>query len=804
MTERIGRRRFIRGGLAAAMLAGTVGCRGAPLSEIFGRAGEEELPLGPVSWVRSVCLQCPGGCGIAVKRVLGKAIKIEGSPDYPANRGGICPKGQAGLQVLYDPDRIPGPLKRAGARGAGEWTAIGWDEALEMLAGRLLALRERGEAHRLGFLGGRYRGSMRGLVRRFLEAYGSPNAIENTCSSALLAAELVFGTPVRTGFDLAAAAYVICFGTSLLEAGWATASVLRQYGHARRGRVGRRLKMVSVDPRFSVTAAKADEWIRIRPGTDGALALGLAHVLVRDGLYDREYVERRTFGFAPWVDSEGVEHLGFREMVLADYAPERVAAITGVPAETIERLAREMAETPPALALAERGASAHSNGTYTRMAVLALDALLGSIERPGGILLHREPPLTPWPAPVLDARSREGLARERIDGAGGARLPLAASGVSALAEALLAGRPYGLDTLLIYYTNPVFSTPEGERFRRALAQVPFVVSFSPFMDETTALADLVLPDHTYLERWQDDVMLPGFGHAIYGVRQPVIRPRLNTRNSGDVLLALAARLGGAVAEACPWESYREVMRYRARGLFESGRGSIAARDFESFWRELCRVGGWWEDPDRPVYRSVFPTPSGRFEFYSQGMERRLRALAEAEAARGGGDPGAALERLLAGMGIAARGDRVFLPHHEETRREGDAEEYPLLLVNYKTMMHAEGRGANQPWLQESFSARLNERWGAWLEIDPEDAEQLGIEDGEMVWLESPRGRIRVKARLFPGSRGVVSMPYEYGHQAYGRWAAGRGVTANALAGTVVDPLAGMSADQGIRVRVRRA
>lgn len=773
------RRTFLKTGvLGASAAALTQGCAEAEKA-IEGLGPVKKLRAGVEAWVPSVCLQCTAGCGILVRTMEGRALKIEGNPEHPSNRGTICPKGQAGLQVLYDPDRIRYPLKRAGERGSGRWERIGWDDAIGMAVEQLRDIRRAREPHTLALIGGRFRGQMEPLFARFLTAFGSPNLISRDPIGAQ-AHYLTQGIKDLFAYDWENVHYVLSFGASLLEAAVPTAYLLRMYGYLRRGRPGYRAKFVQIDPRFSVTAAKADEWFPIRPGTDGALALGIAHVLLKEGLYDKRFVEENSFGLAEWRDREGVRHQGFRNLVLESYPPDVVAEATGISARDIVRLATEFGTRRPSIAVAFRGASVYSNGLYNRMAIHSLNALVGSIDVPGGVLVQRQPPLLPWPRLETDEVARAGLRMPRIDGAGSEQYPFASHVRATLAESFITGRPYPTRILWLYYTNPLFNASEPGRLRQAFQKVPFIVSFSPFMDESSEQADLILPDCTYLERWQDDVMDPGLGYPVVGLRRPVIEPRFETHNTGDVVLEMAKRLASPIAEAFPWQSFHEVIKERVRGLHASRGGSISADSFDEFWKVLLEKGCWYGPPYQYGRREkVFRTPSGKFEFYSQIMRRTLEGLATRRTRRDGTSPERAMEDLLQNLHTTARGDTVYLPHYEAPAFIGQKSEYPFHLNDYRLITHAEGRGANQPWLQEILGMHLQERWEPWLEINPDTAHHLGIMDGDLVWVESELGRIRVRARHYPGAMpNVVNMPYELGHRAYGRWAKNRGVNPN--------------------------
>ncbi|RMF88627.1 MAG: hypothetical protein D6736_09965 [Nitrospinota bacterium] len=821
------RRDFLK--LAGGVVAGAVLSQPAlRFLETLSQGGGERVLAGPESWVVSSCQQCTGGCGIRVRKIAGWPVRIEGNPLHPINRGGLCPKGLGGLQVLYDPDRIVGPLQRKGKRGEGQWQRISWEEALSQVASKLQALREQNKPHTLLVIGGQYRGLMSGLLQQFVQAFGSPNYVSTAsgCEGTPLIHYLMQGVREQMVYDLENTNYFLSFGCSFLEAWWSPVRQLYAYGHMRQGRPVRG-KIVQVDPRLSVTAIKANEWIPIRPGTDAALALGIAHVLIKEGLYNQEFVEEHTFGFEDWTDERGEKHQGFKNLVLQEYSPGTVSRITGVPVETIIRLGREFGETSPAVAAGERGSTLYSNGVYTRMAIHALNALVGSIDVPGGVLVPREVPLTPFPPVKLDAVARKGLNMPRLDEAGTTRFPLATSVIQALPENIQQGKPYKPEVALLYYANPCFSRVQPDLFRQALDQIPFIVSFSPFLDETTMFADLVLPDHTYLERWQDDPVSPSLGYPVFGLRQPVIEPLYDTRHTGDVILELARRLGGTVAKSLPWKDFQEVLRFGVEGIYKAQRGYIAGnpseefwyrlfekggiwapsyRSFEEFWEQLQEKGGWWD----PVYQyrdwnRVFRTPSGRFEFYSRTLAQELDRLAQQKAESGQVSLEEARDQLLASWKITTRGDLVFLPHYEPPRFIGEEKEYPLHLVTYKPMAQAGSRSANQPYLQDILGPHLYTRWDSWIELNPETARELGIEDGEEVWMESPLGKIRVRAHLYPGAMpGVVNMPYGLGHTAYGRWAKGRGANPNKILGKEYCAIGGLPAFFSTRVKLSKA
>lgn len=822
------RRGFIQivGGAAAGAAASTMGLRrtGASAAAIAKWADKKEV------WIASICQLCPGGCGILGRTMDGDLVKIEGNPLHPINNGTLCPKGFAGTQLLYDSDRIKGPLKRGGKRGEGKWAKISWDEAIKTVAEHLNRLRAQGEPHSLVILGGQYRGSIDPLFSRFARVYGTPNYIRARClaiGGASSTFQFTQGLNEPLGFDIFNAEYILSFGCNLLESWISPVHQLQAYGYIRQERHGRRGKIVCVDPRLSIFAAKADQWVPINPGTDGALALGMVHVIIRESLLNNDFLSERSFGFNDWVDNDGVEHIGFKTLVLKNYDPVKVSQITGVPVENIIKLARDFATNKPAIAIGERGPSFGTNDLYTRMAIHALNAIVGSIGAMGGMHLASTVPLAKWPDLQVDEAAKKGLQMPRIDGAGTGKYLLAADAAQALPENIMAAKPYPAKAVFFYHTNPLYSHPQKEEFAKALEKTELLVSFSPFMDETSQAADLILPDHTYLEKWNDDLVRHLAGFSLYSLGRPVVNPLGDTRHTAEVLMDIARALVDPVARAFPWKDYQEIVKYNAKGLFESNRGYIvslpeeesllelmkkqgywvpSAANYDEFLAKLMENGAWW-DPKTfyGEYGALFKTPSRRYEFFSQTLRHTFAHAAKTRGESAKIPEPQALETIAKEMNLAARGDELYLPHYEVPSQAGERAKYPFILNTYRLMAVSGGQWANMPWLQESLAVHLHEYWDSWVEVNPFDAEKLHLTDGGQVWVESVKGKIKLRARIFAGCKlGTVAIPIGQGHTSYGRWANGRGVNTNDIIAKMDDTIKGYAQFNGTRVRLIKA
>ncbi len=780
------RRDFLKvAGTASAIGVGALALRSVQLPAV-----EKETAAGrlPESIVKTTCGMCSCGCGLDVRVVAGKAVKIEGNPLHPLNQGVCCLRAQASLEMLYSPERLEHPMLKDSKDGS--WREITWNEALRIVSDQLQTLRQQGQTHSVAFLHGEARGQMRGLIERFMQAYGSPNVIsqeslgEGAARLTSLLTQGINGLPI---YDLNHANYVMAFGGNLLESNRHVIGYLAAAAFMRRGRP-QRGKLVAAHPRLGLTGIKADEWVPIRPGTYAALALGMANVMINSELYDAEFVRDFTFGFEDFQDESGVQHQGFKSMVLENYPLERVAAITGVPTETIARLAGEFATNRPAVAIMpnEFGELSSGNSLYTAMAIHALNALVGSIDTQGGVWTQRFPSLAEWPAYQPDETAAQGFAMERLDGAGSVGLPLAGSIYQNVADRILAEQPYPINLLFLYNANPVYETPNQGKFSSALMKVPLVVSFASTLDESAAHADLILPASTYLEIWGDDY-LEGTGYAGVSLRRPVVDPVHDTRNPGDVLLAIAGQLGGAVAQALPYRDYKALIVDRLSGA-----------DFD--WNILETNGNWSEmvyfnaAPGSAAWASVVgrdrlnAPKDGRFDLYSREL---FSILAHDEEI-----------------------DQACLPHFELPSSLADDTNlslaYPFLLVTQSLLTQTRNWQGIIPTLQEAYGLQSFIKWDSWMEINPIAANDLGIADGDEVWVESAVERLKVKARIYPGIwPNAIFLPQGQGHFTSVEW--GRfaptgqvGVNPNLLASIQTEPLTGQAIFNPTRVKVYKA
>ena len=577
------RRDFLKFGFTSAALIGfggsLSGCLSPPpesTKKIMRTAGK------PVT-VASTCLLCPAGCGIVGEVIDGRVTEIVGNPKHPNNRGKICSRGQAGLNVLYDPDRLLYPLKRSGARGEGRWSRISWDQALEEIAKRLTGLRTPRDMELLWVEMGTP-GSKELVVLDFLKALGSPTVFPDSeffDQNRAMGQGLTWGAESSVS-EVDKSRFILNFGANPYEDHEQYIYLAQRIVEAQ---VANAAKLVTFDVRLSNTAGRSNEWYLVNPGTDGVIALAMAQHILQQGFQDKEFLTRYTNVLLPKL----AEHL-------AQYTPEQAEKISGVKAADIRRLALEFVQTKPAVTLTGRGVSGHKNGVFNERCVALLNAVVGNIDIPGGCCLPR----------TMDLGAPKG------------RNPFSSS---AQAFAALREGKAKVEVYLSYLGNPAYANPNTAETIQVLKdekKIPLLVVADTHLTETGALADILLPMASYLESWNLESR-PAMGLIPFvSIRQPMVSPLGKSKSIGDTFIELAGRMGGDFQKAFPYGSSEEFIgkaAARINGLSKSGGIDL-----------LKKEGVWFDPAAKPAYRSFekkgFNTPSGKFEIFSRRLEER--------------------------------------------------------------------------------------------------------------------------------------------------------------------------------------
>jgi len=741
---------------------------------------------------KAICTLCAGGCGIRLRLVEKRGVKIEARDEFPVNHGGICPIGMGGLQLMYDKDlRFTSPMKRGGPRGEGIFVDISWDEAFSILIERLKELREKKDPRLLAVIDGLpYEGTESLMVRRFLQAYGSnsyfrlpdQDLVDRTVNW------IMHGIKGPMGFDLENSDYILSFGAGLLEGWGIPGRVLSLWGDWRSKGEGPKVKVVQIESRASNTASKADRWIAINPGTEAALALGIVRELLQRGRYNVDFVNEHTFGFGDWVDQEGRSHKGFKSLVMEAYTPEKVASITGVDPKEIKLIASELESAKTPIALWGRGKAELPNGVYETMAIHSINLVLGRVQRPGGVIISKEVPLGDLGPVFTDEKAKDSLRQDALVPAGITGI----AHVGDLLKAILDSKEPVVDTLFLFQANPWVTMPSSILLEKALKKVPFIVSFSPFRDDTSCFADLILPDHGYLEKFQEIVNPKGLGYAAYCISAPVLPAAYQTKPLGDTLIQLAGKLGDGIKESFPFKSYEEALRQRASVLFSGKRGSIKIQkeppwkwvetkdsgiqgDDKKDWEALLKSNLWYLPNTKESAYIVFPTDSKKVEFVSLTLKRFKDA-------------------------IGAKSDEDLMPHYKalETEKAG------FLFLPYEMVNWSSGWAPSPPYLTKTVFDHILLKQDLFLELNPRTAKDLGVKEGDLVEVRSKLGALKFKVHLSEVAMpGVIYAPLGFGRIGYDEFLKYKGVNVATILTCQKDPIAGTPLWWGTKVTINR-
>jgi len=737
MKTTISRRDWLRRtSLAGAVTAGTA------------KAGEEApaVPARPgwqgsqrVRKIATNCEMCFWRCGVLAEVRDGRVAKLEGNPDHPLTAGRLCARGNAGTQLLYDPDRLKRPMLRTGARGEGKFRDVSWDQALDFLSARMQDLKGHYGAESLAFFP---HGVASSFFATLMKAFGTPNSAEPAFSQCRGPREVGYALTFGSGLgspepvDLEESKLIVLIGSHIGENVFT--SQVTAFGTA----LERGAKLIVVDPRFSVAAAKADWWLPIRPGTDIALLLAWMNVLLEEGSYDKEYLASYASGLP-----ELTAHV-------REFTPEWAEAITELPAASIRETARVMAAAKPAVALHPgRHATWYGDDTQRARAMAIVTALLGSWGRRGGIFLPTDlhtgsMPLPPFPKP----------SRERADGAG-TRYPLASEeqGLTmGLVEATLTGKPYPIKGWIVYGQNVLESIPRREQTLKAIAALDLMVVVDVMPVEQIQYADLVLPEATYLERYDPPAVVASAKRPFVAVRQPVIEPLYDSRPGWWIAKQLAPRLG--LEAYFPWQSPDEHLAALVRPL-EVNLRELRTRGAVAF------AGRPYIDERTPDDGPLFGTASGKIELYSPALKQL------------GFDP---------------------LPRYMPV---ADPPPGYFRLIYGRAAVHSFARSENNAWLDALMPE--NQVW-----INSDVARDLRLADGERAVLENQDGvcSLPIAVRVTPGiRRDCVYMVHGFGQESRGmRRAYRRGASDTQLMTRVgIDPVMGGTGMRVNFVRVRR-
>lgn len=698
--DKMKRREFLRvmgwGGvgttLAGCDMPSTVTIEEGKEEVVAYLAPEEYVIPGVGIWYASTCAQCASACGVHGRVREGRVLKLEGNPESQVNRGRLCSAGQASLQGHYNPDRIGKPRVRRN----GQFEEIGWDQALALLEEKV-GPSSGLSGDRFAWLTDTVSGHQAVLLKAWMDAVGSSHHyVHEAVNEAVWRAvcrDMLGDENPRLRIDKARV--ILSFGADFLSTWGSPIHNSTRYADFRSAPRG---VLIQAEPKMTVTGANADLWVPVRPGSEGVLALAVAHVLATK--------HQRDISNLPAQAQEQIR----------SYDLDKAVRITGVTGEHIVRIAALLNERAPSLVLAGASAAGHVRGYDSVAAAMLLNLILGNVgktlEAGGG-----------FPFPQLAART--GGNKDLLD----------------FAAALEAKR---YDVVFFKGANPVYTAPDALKLKDKLAGVPFKVAFAHFEDETTQLADLVLPLYSALEDWGTHVPAAQPERLLISVQQPLMEPLYpDTRGFGDALLALL--------------KLRKVAQYAA---------------FDDYY-------GYLRNAFAALPASLKQGLVGEQQFWARTVQKGQIDV---------GAAGGSLTPKVAAFTVAEPAD----------------DGRPYYLVPSASPGLLDGRHANLPWLQEMPDPISKVVWDSWAEMHPATAAKIGVKTGERIRIESDQGAIEAKVYIYKGMHpDAIAVPLGQGHEAYGRYAQGVGVNPLKILNLATENRTGELAHHATRVQVAR-
>jgi len=582
LDKNLSRRRFL--GLSSCALATVAVGSQVKVLKALAMTGKVSEPTAMTSKdVFTSCEMCVNKCGVIARVKNGVIHKLDPNPDYIKSRNMLCARGNAGTQAVYDPDRLKYPLIRVGERGEGKWRRASWDEALDLVMKNMNEIAEK--YTRAGMMFASTEGFQEHFFLMLAEAYGSPNTVRHATlclSSNIQGFGATYGTNPNP--DVLNSDYIIMSGANRSEA-FITPDTIDFL----KGDGGQR-KVVYLDPRFTKTAAKADEWYPIKPGGDMAFILAMINVIVSEGLFNQAYLDEHTVGFDKLVPH------------IEPYTPEWAEGECEIAAADIRRIAKEFAAAAPkAVYYQGRRSSFFSNDTQMRRAMAILNAIIGNWDVPGGMIpsgkikLAEHVYVAPWYDDVPDRLDKDCVTYlSEKDGSW-----------KHFRDRVIAGEPYPVKGMMVYKQNPVASIPNRAKTLEMMKQMDFICSIDITMSDTAWLSDVVLPEATYLERMDPVESIPGL-LPLLSLRHQVIEPLFEAKPCLWIMQQLAKRMGDEAAEMYDY-TIEEFVEHQLSLLPGA--------------REMLDSKGIYYENATPVYGSSFGKPlktkSGKIEIYSE-------------------------------------------------------------------------------------------------------------------------------------------------------------------------------------------
>jgi len=772
----------------------------SPTLEAFTELSAEKARLLTGDWIPSTCQGCTTWCPVEVFVQDSRAVKVRGNQNSSCNPGFCCPRGHMIPQQVYDPDRVKVPMKRTNpVKGKGidpQFVPISWDEALDTIAEKMMELRNANETHKFMLLRGRYSYSRDIIYSGLPKVFGSPNGISHSSICAEAEKAGAYWTEAfwdYRDYDLVNTKYLVLWGVDPFRSNRQVPNAISKWPQIKENAT-----VVTIDPVLTAVAAKSDAWLPVKPGEDGALAAAIAHHILVNGLWHKEFVgdfngngvsqfdvntvvdendftENETNGLVKWWNIE-----------LKDKTPEWAAGITGIAQSQIEQIAEGMAAQAPNVSVwYGPGPVMNPRGTYTAMAIYSLNALVGSIDNYGGPIRHASSSTSGIPDydAYQDAIAQTGLDNSKIDQRGTFRMPAmkkhSGKGVvtNNVPNAMLAADPYDIKVAIGYWCNFPFSGTQPQRWYDAMSALPFFAHITTNASEMTQFADIVLPASFSTVEKMSYVKTKGNLHTEISIQQPMIDKLFDVKgDENEIPFLLAKKLDE--------KGFSNLYNYFVNEFTDPESGSSPTNE-EEFALYATRIftkpsydnlsGGWDEYLQKGVvttgpyefkthWGGNFGTATGKFEFYSETLKEALQEHADKHETD--------IDTVLSECNYEAQGELAFVPHYESPLRWGDKVTYPFDFIDIKSRLAREGRSQNLPlYYQFKKLDPGDHNWEDCIKINPVDASEIGVSDGDEVIVTSMTGSLTTKVRLWEGIQpGTVGKSFGGGHWAYGRFA----------------------------------
>lgn len=760
----------------------------------------EEGPYnGPLltSYINSTCGACPGGCGIRVKKIDDIPVKIDGNTMHPVNRGGMCPVGISSLEFLVHPDRIKQPLKRTSNKGSGEFTPITWKEAMDIILKNLRGIKESGHAEQLLMIDARDKTDGVNLFEKFANDFKTPNFYSFIDHHDEVAASIWGGEDSRFNYDLEKAKSIFCFGFPVFESGKNPiyfAGLRNRFLNHSEGEKG---NFIIIDSRLSASAAKAKQWVPIKPNSYGLLALGMIYLIIKEKLYDTDIVDKYCVGFNDYTNRGQIVE-GFKSSILRNYFPLEVSNGTGVPVDQIITLARTFATTPGAIAISGNNLSSSVDGIYQTWAIMALNILAGKYGKDGDLGDFKILPFEKIKTKKIQIEPLVSASSEEFQFSSGI------GAIESLPDKILTANPYPVKMAIMNNVNIIYNSPQPNRFRQALQNIPLTVVFSSLHNETTALADLILPDCTFLEK--RDLIIPDsdISNPVLSVMQPVLKPLYESRQSEDVLIDIGTSIFG---NKWKWKNYQAYLEDRAQEIYKSNQGILFSDQFKAsfesllaqrgwrrqvysnfgdFLKHLYKSGGWWNPiVEHEFDKSRIPTKSGKFFFNSDFLRQKYRGKKQS------------LEEAMTQAGLNLNNQSAVTLGAYRNFDQDEESQFPLdlYLIELTTLRGDGGRLKN---MADMVGYYQDIKWQSWVELNPETANELGLKDKQKVWVESSSGKLHLTLVFNQGlALNVAAVPVGMGKEGKNKF----GENVNSILTSKRNFLTGVPAKSETRVKI---